>query len=68
MASACMPGVTRLMYASLTSTSISSDSMSTMVPTPVRVKPPPADKGDTISPTCAAFAITMPENGARTVV
>jgi hypothetical protein len=42
--------------------------MSTMVPMPVRVKPPPADSGDTISPGCAALAITTPANGARTTV
>ena len=42
--------------------------MSTMVPTPVRVKPPPADSGETISPTCAAFSVTTPANGARTTV
>ena len=35
---------------------------------PVRVNPPPAESGETISPTCAAFAITTPANGARTVV
>ena len=35
---------------SLTSTSTSSESMSTIVPMPVRVKPPPAEIGDTISP------------------
>jgi hypothetical protein len=29
--------------------------MSTIVPTPVRVKPPPAESGETISPTCAAL-------------
>src|SRR5438105_12276553 len=55
------------MYASLTSTSISSESMSTIVPIPVRVKPPPAENGETISPTWAALAITTPVNGARTV-
>src|SRR6185436_9268273 len=37
------PDCTRPMYASFTSTSISSEFMSTMVPIPVRVKPPPAD-------------------------
>ena len=42
--------------------------MSTTVPMPVRVKPPPADSGETISPGCAALAITTPENGARTTV
>ena len=35
------------MYASLTSTSISRESMSTIVAMPVRVKPPPADIGET---------------------
>ena len=35
---------------SLTSTWISSESMSTMVPMPVRVKPPPAEIGEIISP------------------
>ena len=38
------------MWLSLTSTSISSDDMSTMMQTPVRVKPPPALTGETISP------------------
>ena len=38
------------MNASLTSTWISSESMSTMVPMPVRVKPPPAEIGEIISP------------------
>ena len=42
--------------------------MSTMVPTPVRVKPPPADSGETISPTWAALAMMTPANGALTVV
>ena len=42
--------------------------MSTMVPTPVRVKPPPAEIGETISPACAALATMTPENGARTTV
>ena len=41
--------------------------MSTIVPTPVRVKPPPAENGETISPTCAALATITPANGARTV-
>ena len=57
---------TRLMYASLTSTSISRESMSTIVAMPVRVKPPPADIGDTVSPGCASLEITTPANGART--
>ncbi len=39
--------------------------MSTIVATPVRVKPPPADIGETISPGCASFEITTPLNGAR---
>lgn len=39
-----------------------------MVPMPVRVKPPPADSGETISPGCAALAVTTPANGARTTV
>ena len=34
---------------------------------PVRVKPPPAEIGDTISPTCASLETTMPVNGERTV-
>src|SRR5438094_599463 len=59
---------TRLMNDSLTSTWISSESMSTMVPMPVRVKPPPAEIGEIISPGCAALAITMPVNGARITV
>ena len=29
---------------------------------------PPADSGETISPGCAALAITTPANGARTTV
>ena len=61
-------GRTRLMKFSLTSTSTSSESMSTIVPMPVRVKPPPADCGETISPACAAFTVTTPANGARTTV
>ena len=36
-----------------------------MVQMPVRVKPPPADTGEIISPGCAALAITTPPNGAR---
>jgi hypothetical protein len=39
--------------------------MSTIVQMPVRVKPPPAETGDTISPGCASFEIATPENGAR---
>src|SRR3546814_4930205 len=61
-------GFTRPMNDSPTSTSITSESMSTTVPMPVRVKPPPADSGDTISPGCAALAVTTPANGARTMV
>ena len=41
--------------------------MSTMVPTPVRVKPPPAEIGEMISPDCADLATITPSNGARTV-
>ncbi len=41
--------------------------MSTMVAMPVRVKPPPAETGDTIAPTCASFDTTTPAKGARTV-
>ena len=53
------------MKASPTSTSTSSESMSTIVPMPVRVKPPPADSGETISPGCAALAITSRERRAH---
>ena len=56
------------MKLSLTSTSISSDDMSTIVPMPVRVKPPPADTGEIISPGCASFEIATPLNGARTTM
>jgi len=42
--------------------------MSTMVPMPVRVKPPPAEIGEIISPGCADLAITTPLNGARMTV
>ena len=35
---------------------------------PVRVNPPPADTGDTISPGCASFEIATPLNGARMTV
>ena len=59
--------LTRLMYASLTSTSTSRESMSTMVAMPVRVKPPPADIGEIISPGCASLEMTTPANGARTL-
>ena len=41
--------------------------MSTIVPMPVRVKLPPAENGEMISPTWADLAITTPANGARTV-
>ena len=42
--------------------------MSTIVPMPVRVKPPPAEIGEIISPGWAALAITTPLNGARITV
>ena len=42
--------------------------MSTMVQMPVRVKPPPADTGEIISPGCASFEIATPSNGARTTM
>ena len=42
--------------------------MSTIVQMPVRVKPPPADTGEIISPGCASFEIAMPSNGARTTM
>ena len=42
--------------------------MSTMVQIPVRVKPPPADTGETISPGCASFEIATPLKGARMIV
>ena len=42
--------------------------MSTIVQMPVRVNPPPAETGDTISPGCASFEIAMPLNGARMIV
>ena len=42
--------------------------MSTIVPMPVRVKPPPAETGEIISPGCASFEITTPLNGARTTM
>jgi hypothetical protein len=35
---------------------------------PVRVKPPPAEIGEIISPGCTALATTTPLNGARTTV
>ena len=38
--------------------------MSTMVQMPVRVKLPPADIGEIISPGCAFFEVTIPANGA----
>ena len=68
MASTGCPGVTRLMNDSLTSTWISSESMSTIVPMPVRVKPPPAEMGEIISPGCADLATTTPAKGARITV
>ena len=67
-ASTGCPAVTRLMYCSLTSTSISSDVMSTSVQMPVRVKPPPAETGEIISPGWASFEIATPSNGARTTM
>ena len=42
--------------------------MSTIVQMPVRVNPPPADTGDTISPGCASLVIATPLNGARMTV
>ena len=42
--------------------------MSTIVQMPVRVKPPPADTGEIISPGCASFEIATPSNGARTTM
>jgi hypothetical protein len=60
-----MPALTRPMKASLTSTSTSIESMSTTVQTPVRVKPPPADSGEIISPGWALRSTTTPPNGAR---
>ena len=39
--------------------------MSTRVLTPVRVKPPPADTGEIISPSSASFEMATPSNGAR---
>ena len=42
--------------------------MSTMVEMPVRVKPPPAETGDTISPGWASFDSATPLNGARMMV
>jgi hypothetical protein len=39
--------------------------MSTTVPMPVRVKPPPAEMGEIISPGCASLVVTTPSNGAR---
>ena len=40
--------------------------MSTIVPMPVRVKPPPAESGETISPGCAALAVTTPAKARGT--
>ena len=42
--------------------------MSTIVQMPVRVKPPPADMGEIISPGCAFLTVTMPVKGARMIV
>ena len=42
--------------------------MSTIVPMPVRVNPPPAETGETISPGCASFEMTTPSKGARMIV
>ena len=42
--------------------------MSTIVQIPVRVKPPPAETGEIISPGCASFEIATPLNGARMTV
>ena len=42
--------------------------MSTIVQMPVRVKPPPADMGEIISPGWAFFEVTMPVKGARMIV
>ena len=53
------------MKASLTSTSISIESMSTIVQMPVRVKPPPAEIGEIISPGWALRSTTTPPKGAR---
>ena len=41
--------------------------MSTMVEMPVRVKPPPAETGDTISPGWASLDTAMPAKGERMV-
>src|SRR6185503_8109595 len=65
-ASVFCPARTRLMNDSLTSTSISRELMSISVAMPVRVKPPPAEIGETISPGCAFFETMTPANGART--
>src|SRR3989304_2678440 len=42
--------------------------MSTIVEMPVRVNPPPAETGETISPGWASFEIATPSNGARMIV
>ena len=42
--------------------------MSTMVQMPVRVKPPPAETGEIISPGCASLEMATPSNGARTTM
>ncbi len=39
-----------------------------MVQMPVRVKPPPAEMGETISPGWAALTVTTPSKGAVTMV
>ena len=39
-----------------------------MVQMPVRVKPPPAETGEIISPGCASLETAMPLNGARITV
>ena len=39
-----------------------------MVTIAVRVRPPPAEDGATISPTSASLRSTVPSNGARTLV
>ncbi len=42
--------------------------MSTSVPMPVRVKPPPAEFGEIISPGWASLVVITPEKGARMTV
>ena len=41
--------------------------MSTSVPMPVRMNPPPAEMGEIISPGWAFLETTMPAKGARMV-